>query len=118
MNWQDVQRLSKAGQLKEAREAALSILSADPDDFKTRSQYEWVIFREIKQAVGRVEAALKASQRANPQDVNFVRTRWEEYQKSEPRVPEMVCSMIIGQISKIGHLLPKYADIIYWLRLD
>ena len=118
MNWQDVQKLRKAGQLKEAREAALSILSADPDDFKARSQLEWVIFAEIKQAVGRIEAALKAGQRANSQDVNFVRTRWEEYQQSEPRVPEMACSMIIGQITKIGHLLPKYADIIYWLRPD
>ena len=89
MNWQDVQKLRKAGQLKEAREAALSILSADPDDFKARSQLEWVIFAEIKQAVGRIESALKAGQRANSQDVNFVRTRWEEYQQSEPRVPEM-----------------------------
>lgn len=118
MNWQDVQNLRKSGQLKGAREAALDILAADPDDFKTRSQLEWVTFGEIKQAVVRIESVLKAGQRANPQDVNFVLTRWEEYQQSEPRVPEMACSMIIGQIAKIGHLLPKFSDIIYWLRPD
>jgi tetratricopeptide (TPR) repeat protein len=118
VNWQDVQTLRKAGKLKEARDAALDILTVNPDDFKTRSQLEWVIFAEIKQAVARIEVALKASQRVNAQDVSFVLSRWDEYQRSEPRVPEMACSNIVGQLTKIGHLLPKFADIIYWLRLD
>ena len=118
MNWQDVQKLRKGGQLKEAREVALSILAVHPDDFKVRSQLEWVTFAEIKQTVGRIEAALKAGQRANSEDMNLVWIRWVEYQQSEPRVPEMACSMIVGQITKIGHLLPKYADTIYWLRPD
>lgn len=118
MNWQDVKQFRKAGDLKEARDAALRILSADPGDFKTRSQLEWVIFDEIKQAVARIEAAGKAGQRVNGQDVNVVSSRWDEYQKSEPRVPEMACSMIIGQIAKVGHLLPRFADVIYWLRPD
>ncbi|OWT70387.1 hypothetical protein CEY04_25370 [Achromobacter sp. HZ28] len=79
---------------------------------------DWVIFDEIKQAVIRIDAALKASQRASHQDLNYVRTRWDEYLQSQPRVPEMACSMIVGQITKIAHLLPTYASIIYWLRLD
>ncbi|PRH81320.1 tetratricopeptide repeat-containing protein [Arenimonas caeni] len=90
----------------------------NPDDFKTRSQLEWVTFDEIKRVVARIESALKDSQRASSQDLNFVMTRWEEYQQSQPRVPEMACSMIVGQIIKVAHLLPKFADIIYWLRLD
>jgi len=118
VNWQNVKELRKAGQLQDAREAALSILKANPHDFKTRSQMEWVIFDEIKLAVTRIGAALKAGQRANPRDVKLVISRWDEYQNSEPRVPEMSCSMIIGQITKIGHLLPRYADVIFWLRLD
>lgn len=118
MNWHDVRDLHKEGKLKEARDAARCILEENPNDFKTRSQLEWVIFKEIKQAVARIESALKASQRADTRNLNFVMTRWEEYQQSQPRVPEMACSMIVGQITKIAHLLPKYADIIYWLRLD
>ncbi len=118
MNWQDVQKLRTAGQLREARKAALEILEADPNDFKTRSQLEWVIFGEIKQAVTQIETALKANQRVSSEDVNFVLTQWEEYQQSQPRVPEMACSMIIGQMTKVAHLLPKYSDVIYWLRLD
>jgi len=118
MSWREVKKKRDDKQFKEARELALKLLAADPGDFMIRSQLEWVTFGEIKLTVSRIESALKASERPRTEDLKFIWTRWEEYRQSEPRVPEMACSMIVGQVTKVGYLLPRYADIVHWLRSD
>jgi tetratricopeptide (TPR) repeat protein len=118
VNWQDVQTLRKAGQLKEAHDAASAILAADPADFKTKSQYEWVIFDYIKRIVGDIDAALAKSQPIRSRDVDELMEWMREYYRLKPRIPEMVCSNILGQIVKVGAHLPKFPDITSWIGID
>ncbi len=117
-SWENVRDLRRNGDLQGARELALAKLAADPNDFRTRTQLEWVTHDEIKASVAQIDAQLRNSQRPDHRILQFIWGRWEEYRLSDPRVPDMACSMIIQQITKIGHLLPGYADIIWWLRLD
>lgn len=118
MNWQDVQKLRQAGQLKEAHEAALGILAADPADFKTKSQYEWVIFEYIKRIVANMAAALDKGQPIGSRDVDEIMGWMRRYYRHQPRIPEMACSNILGQIAKVGPYLPKFPDMIRWVGCD
>lgn len=118
MNWQDVQKLRQGGQLKEAHEAALGILAADPADFKTKSQYEWVIFEYIKRIVANMAAALDKSQPIGSRDVDEIMGWMRKYYRLQPRIPEMACSNILGQIVKVGSHLPTFPDIIGWIGID
>ena len=118
MNWQDVQKLRQAGQLKEAEEAALGILAADPADFRTKSQYEWVIFGYIKRIVTKMAAALDKSQPIASRDVDEVMEWMRKYYRLQPRIPEMACSNIVGQLVKVGSHLPNLPDVIGWIGID
>lgn len=118
MNWRDVQKLRKAGQLEQARDAALEILAADPRDFKAKSQYEWVIFDYIKRIVAEMREALKKSPLVDARDVEDLIAWMKEYRDLEPRIPEMACSSILGQVVKVGPHLHKFPGIIRWIGID
>lgn len=118
MNWQDVHTLRKAGQLQEAVDTALKILAADPEDFMTKSQYEWVIFDCIKRIVAHMREALSKSRPVDASDVNDLMAWMEVYRDLEPRIPEMVCSSILAQLVKVGPHLPKFPGIIRWVGID
>ena len=102
MNWQDVQKLRRAGQLKEAHEAALGILAADPADFRTKSQYEWVIFKYIKLIVANIAAALDKNRPIASRDVDKMMDWMRKYYRLQPRIPDMACSNILSQLVKVG----------------
>ena len=117
MNWDDVRKFRKAGQLQEAVDTAREILAADPEDFKTRSQYEWVIFECIKSIVAEMDEALK-KRPIDGNDVENLMSWMEEYQSLGPRIPEMVCSSILAQLAKVGPHLPKFPGIIRWVGIE
>jgi tetratricopeptide (TPR) repeat protein len=118
VNWQNVKELRKAGDLRAARAAALSLLEADPNDFHAKTQLYWVTYDEIKMAVGRIGAETPLDPRARRDDISFVTKRWEEYRSSDPRVPDLACSMIVEQLAKVASELSCFADVVYWLRMD
>lgn len=118
MNWQDVKKLRVSGQLDEACEAALTILAANPECFRTKSQYEWVIFKYIQRIVGNIEGTLDKNQPIDSRDLDEMMSWMRKYYRLQPRIPDMVCSSILGQINKIGSHLPKFPDIIRWVGID
>ncbi|MBP6421985.1 MAG: tetratricopeptide repeat protein [Propionivibrio sp.] len=118
MNWEDVRTLRKAGQLQKALDMAREILAAAPEDFKTRSQYEWVIFDYIKRIVVNMDEALEKKRPIDGRNVENLMAWMDEYHSLEPSVPEMVCSNILAQLVKIGKDLPKFPGIIHWVGID
>ncbi|MDD4967480.1 hypothetical protein [Halothiobacillus sp.] len=118
MNWQNVQALRKAGQIDQALKTAVEILVADPGDFKTRSQYEWLIFDRIKRIVDHMGEALKRSQQVNGQDVQDLMSWMREFYRQEPQKPGMVCSNILTQLAKVGQHLPQFLEIVRWIGPD
>lgn len=117
MSWEEVSGLRKAGKLDEARALARQILARDPGDYKTRSQFEWVLFGLCKRVLSEVDpskSGLTLTGRQTDQLVSF----WDEYRELNPRVPDLACSQIVGQLTKVGHCLPNFANVVYWLRTD
>jgi len=118
LNWEDVRKLRKAGKLQEACEVALAILAADPADFKTKSEYEWVIYEYIKRIVANVTATLDKSQPIDSRDVDEMMDWMRKYYRLQPRIPGMACSNILDQIAKVGPYLPKFPDMTRWVGFD
>lgn len=117
MNWQDVQKLRKAGQLQEAREAAIDILATDPRDFRAKSELEWVIHGFIKRSVENVRAASGGDEPINKGDIDEI-TKWMvEFYRLEPQVPGWACSNILRQLSKVGKHLPRFLGFVRWVGL-
>lgn len=114
MIWQDIQRLRKDKQLAQAREAALEILAADPRDFRTKAQYEWVIFDCIKLVVADMSEALE-KRPVTAREVDRLMAQMQEYRDLEPRLPDMACSNILGQLVRVGPHLPKFPGIVHWV---
>jgi len=118
VNWQNVQALRKAGQIDQATQTAVEILKADPGDFKTRSQYEWLIFYHIKRIVDRMSEALKGSQQVNGRDMEELVSWMRLFYRQEPQIPGMVCSNILAQLAKVGQYLPQFLKIVRWIGPD
>ena len=118
MNWQDVQKLRKAGQLREAREAAVGILAADPRDFRTKSALEWVLYGFINCSVENVRAASKRDEPINKRDIDEINRWMVEFYKLKPEVPGMPCSMILRQLSKVGQHIPRFLGFVRWVGLE
>lgn len=115
MSWQDIQQFRKAGQIQQAVDAALAALAAHPEDFKARSQYEWVMFDVIKGIVADIGEGLKSSKPVQPRDVSDL-TRWmDAYYQLCPEIPGMACSSILAQLTKVGSHLPKFAEFVNWV---
>jgi hypothetical protein len=115
LNWEDVGKLRKAGKLKEASDVAVGILAVNPKDFKTKSQFEWVIFEYIKLVVANITAALDKSQPVNSQDVTELVEWMRGYYRLQPRIPDMPCSSILDQLVRVGPHLTGFPDIVGWI---
>lgn len=118
MNWQDVQKLRKAGQLQEAREAAIGILAVDPRDFRVKSELEWVLHGFIKRSVENVRAASGGDEPINKRDIDEINRWMVEFYKLEPKVPGWPCSNILRQLSKVGKLIPRFLGFVRWVGLE
>lgn len=115
MSWQSIQRLRKSGQLADAESLARRVLASDANDFKSRSQYEWVIFDQTKDAVAKILTTLDANRPVNPEDLEELMGRLRTYHSLKPRMPEMACSNIVGQLVKVGRHVPSFPEIIGWI---
>lgn len=118
MNSDDVRTLRKAGRLQEALDTARQILTNNPGDFKTKSEYEWVIFDCIKIIVANMVAEMAKSRPINTRDVDDLMGWMDEYHSLEPSIPGMACSNILGQLVKVGSNLPKFPGIIRWAGIE
>lgn len=118
MNSDDVRTLRKAGRLQEALDTARQILTTNPGDFKTKSEYEWVIFDCIKIIVANMVAEMAKSRPINTRDVDDLMGWMDEYLSLEPSIPGMACSNILGQLLKVGSHLPKFPGIILWVGIE
>jgi hypothetical protein len=118
LNWQDIQNLRKSGQLEQAENAALKILADNPQDFRARSQYEWVIFDQIKQIVSTLLEAQDKNQPINSYDLDELMGWMRKYYNLQPRRPEMACSNILGQLVKVGRNLRSFPEIVGWIGID
>ena len=118
LNWEDIKKLRKAGQTQQALDTALEILAADPDDFKAKSEYEWVIFECIKLIVTEMDEGMKKSRPVNARDVNDLVVWMDVYHDLNPNIPGMACSSILAQLVKVGPHLPKFPGIIRWVGDD
>jgi tetratricopeptide (TPR) repeat protein len=117
MNWEDVQRLRRDGQLDQARGLALEILAADPADFRTKGQYQWVVFNFIKLAVAEISEALD-KRPLTARDIDPLMALLQEYRDLQPRIPDLACSVILGQVAKVGQHLSKFPGIIHWVGIE
>ena len=117
MNSEDVRTLRKSGRLQEALNTARKILAATPGDYKTKSEYEWVVFECIKIIVTNIGEMAK-SRPINKRDVADLMEWMDEYRLLEPSIPGMACSNILGQLVKIGSNLPKFPSIIRWAGIE
>lgn len=79
---------------------------------------EWDVFKQIKVVVGEVSGALDRSQPVNPRHVDEIMDWMRKYYRLQPRIPDMACSTIIGQLAKVGSHLPKFPDIVGWVGID
>lgn len=118
MSWQEIQTLRKAGRLEEAHNIALALLATSPEDFKVRSQLEWVFFEYIKQIVTSLEEGLKKSQPVDSARIEALMIWMREYYRLRPSKPGMACSVILGQLVKVGAHLPTFPEIIQWVGQD
>lgn len=118
MNSDDVRTLRKAGRLQEALDTVRQILTTNPGDFKTKSEYEWVIFDCIKIIVANMIAEMAKSRPINTRDVDDLMGWMDEYHSLEPSIPGMACSNILGQLVKVGSNLPKFPGIIRWASIE
>lgn len=118
MSSDDVRTLRKAGQLQEALDTARQILATNPGDFKTKSEYEWVIFEYIKKIVANMIAELEKSRPINARDVENLMGWMNEFHSLEPEIPGMACSNIMGQLVKVGAHLPRFPEIIRWAGIE
>jgi hypothetical protein len=118
VNWESVRTFRKAGQLQDALDAARQILTTSPGDFKTKSEYEWVIFDCIKIIVANMTAEMGKSRPVNIRDVDDLMGWMDEYHSLEPSIPGMACSNILGQLVKAGAHLPKFPGIIHWAGIE
>ena len=118
MNSDNVRTLRKAGRLQEALDTARQILTTNPGDFKTKSEYEWVIFDCIKIIVANMVAEMAKSRPINARDVDDLMGWMDEYRSLEPSIPGMACSNILGQLVKVGSNLPKFPGIIRWAGIE
>lgn len=114
MNWEEVRALRKAGRFDEARDAAREILAGNPDDFRTRSEYEWVIFGYIKALVAQIGEALE-HRPIQARDLDALMLRMREYWTLKPQIPGMACSNVLSQLAKVGLHLPKFPEIVRWI---
>jgi tetratricopeptide (TPR) repeat protein len=96
----------------------VKLLAADPEDFKTKSEYEWVIFGCIKLVVSAMREALDKPRPVDERDVGDLMAWMEEYRGLGPRIPGMACSSILAQLTKVGSHLPKFPAIIHWVGID
>lgn len=118
MSWQEVKALRDAGQLQQAIDTALKIMEADPRDYRTRSQYEWVIYACIKAIVQDMLGTLEKGKPISERDVHDLMAWMTEYQAIQPEIPGMACSNILGQLAKIGQYLPDLPQAMGWMGLE
>ncbi|MBB3978626.1 tetratricopeptide (TPR) repeat protein [Rhizobium azooxidifex] len=76
---------------------------------------EWDIFKQIKTLITDFAAALDRNQPVNPRHVDEIMDWMRKFYRLKPRVPDMACSAILGQLTKVGPHLPKFPDIIGWV---
>ena len=115
MSWQNIQHFRKTGQIQQAVDAAVAALAADPEDFKVRSQYEWVMFDIIKGIVANIGDSLKNSKSIQPRYVNDLMGWMETYYHLKPEIPGMACTSILTQLTKVGSHLPRFLGFINWI---
>lgn len=118
MNSDDIRTLRKAGRLQEALDTARQILTTNPGDFKTKSEYEWVIFDCIKIIVAKMVAEPGKNRQINTRDIDDLMGWMKEYYSLEPSIPGMACSNILGQLVKVGANLPKFPGIMRWVGIE
>ena len=118
MSWQDIQHFRKAGQIHQAVDMAVAALAADPEDFKARSQYEWVMFDVIKGIVADIGEGLKNSKPVQPRDVSDLKGWMDAYYHLNPEIPGMACSSILAQLTKVGPHFPTFPGFINWVGLN
>ncbi|TCA08592.1 tetratricopeptide repeat protein [Rhizobium leguminosarum] len=79
---------------------------------------EWDVFKQIKIIVADFAAALDRNQPVNTRHVDEIMDWMRKYYRLQPRIPDMTCSNILGQLTKVGSHLPKFPDIIGWIGTD
>ncbi|TBD89435.1 MULTISPECIES: tetratricopeptide repeat protein [Rhizobium] len=76
---------------------------------------EWDVFKQIKIIVTDLVAGLERNQAVNARHVDAIMDWMRKYYRLQPSVPDVACSAILGQLTKVGPYLPKFPDIISWV---
>lgn len=79
---------------------------------------EWDIFKQVKAIVADLVTGLEKSQPVNSRRVDEIMEWMRRYYRLQPRLPDMACSAILGQLTKVGPYLTKFPDIIGWVGTD
>lgn len=119
MSWEEVRQLRQEKKYAEAWALGQSLLEADPRDFRTRSQLEWVCHGRMKSLVGTIKADLKAGSRPEPAHLRQVDAVLNDF-SSLPRVevPGMACSVILQALAAIAPHVSQFGAFVRWVRDD
>lgn len=115
MSWKDVQELRKQGNTLEGKKLAYDFLEADPSDFRTRSQLEWLIYDEVKPIFKRAVEAVKAAKRPQQVDLRRIDQALTEFTRLPAQRPGMACSVVLQQLCRIGSEYPRFAAFVKWV---
>ncbi len=115
MNWNNIKSLRTSGKLSEARELAIDLISANPNDFRAKSELEWVFFSELKLLTGKIKTTLSNRRPVDVRVVDEIMNCLVEYKNLQPHKPGMACSSILKQISSIAPHLPEFINVVNWV---
>lgn len=118
-SWKEVKNLRHAGRLDEALRVGSERLRLVPDDFRTRSQLEWVCYDKIKDQVNAIEDSLKTENAPRHADTNRLYGLLREYADLKPgRQAGMALSKILFRIERVGRHFDRFLPFLGWLGLD
>lgn len=117
MSADEVKGLRKAGKLPEAEQAALKALANNSNDFQTKTQFEWVIFDQVKAVVASIGNSANNNQPIDQDQIDELLRVLRMYYRIGPQIPGWACSNILKQLAKIAPHIPGYVEIVDWIGL-
>lgn len=118
MDWKDVQELRRQGKIDEGKRLAYDLLEVNSADFRTRSMLEWLIYDEAKPALNRAIDAAKAKKHPRQADLRQIDRALEEFAQLPAQRPGMACSVILGQLCRLGSEFPWFAEFVRWVGIE
>lgn len=112
--WQRIKELRNQGEYQQALEEGAEFLRQGADDFKVRSQLEWVHYDLIKGLAQEWEQHDDTGEPAPPELRNRLINQLREYARLHPQLPSMAFGNIIAKLRKIAKHIESFPTVLEW----